>query len=258
MEKTAKPTISIIVPVYNEAENLKPTIDNILQAVDDLFSDFEILIIDCVGKDGKDDGTRQIAKELAASNPHIKHIQNTYVSLGYKYWQGVSLAKFKYITFFPGDNETAPETIKEILRATGKADVIISYIANMEVRPLKRRIISRLYTFLINMMFGLNLRYFNGPSVYRVELLRALPSRVKENYGFSYNAEILARLIKAGHKYIEVSMYLQPRTYGRAKALSAESFKDVIARILKLFWEIRIRRPISLILSRRKNPAEKF
>ena len=150
------------------------------------------------------------------------------------------MAKFEYITFFPGDNETSPETIKEILRAAGKADMVISYIANMEIRERKRRIISKIYTFLMNMLFGMNLRYFNGPGVYKAELLKALPSYVKENHGFSYNAEILVRLIKAGHKYIEVPMYLQPRTYGQAKALNAENFKDVVKRILKLFWETRI------------------
>ncbi|OHA14529.1 MAG: hypothetical protein A3A10_02620 [Candidatus Tagabacteria bacterium RIFCSPLOWO2_01_FULL_42_9] len=240
MEKTTKPTISIIVPAFKEAGNLRDATDSILTAVDGLFADYEILIIDCLDKDGKDDGTRKIAEEMARENPHIKSAQNSYVSLGYKYWQGVALAKFEYITFFPGDNETSPETIKEILRAAGKADMVISYIANMEIRERKRRIISKIYTFLMNMLFGMNLRYFNGPGVYKAELLKALPSYVKENHGFSYNAEILVRLIKAGHKYIEVPMYLQPRTYGQAKALNAENFKDVVKRILKLFWETRI------------------
>ena len=250
MKVRQKPTISIIVPAFKEAGNLRSAVNSILAAVDDLFSDYEILIIDCLDKDGTDDGTRKIAEEMARKNPRIKSVQNPYVSLGRKFWQGVDLAKFEYVTWFPGDNETAPETIKKILHFVGKADIAVSYIANMEVRPLKRRIISKTYTFIINILFSLNLRYFNGPPVHKTNLLKSLPSVAKKNEGFSFGAEILVRLIKAGHNYVEVPMYLQPRAYGKAKALSVESFKDVIARILKLFWEIRIRRFISSILSR--------
>lgn len=237
-----KSTISIIVPAFKEAGNLRDAVNSILAAVDDLFAEYEILIIDCLDKDGNDDGTRKIAEEMARENPHIKSVQNPYVSIGYKYWQGVGLAKFEHITFFPGDNETAPETVKEILRSVGKADVVVSYIANMEIRERKRRVVSKIYTFLMNMLFGMNLRYFNGPSVYKVELLKALPPSVKENYGFSYNAEILVRLIKAGHKYIEVPMYLQPRSYGDAKALTTENLISVVSRIGKLFWEVQVLR----------------
>lgn len=224
---------------------MRSAVNNILLAVDDPFSDYEILIIDCLDKDGKDDGTREIAKELAVSDRHIRHIQNPYVSLGYKYWQGVDSAKFKYITWFPGDNETSLEAIKDILKSAGKFDIVIPYTVNTEVRPLKRRIISRLYTFLINMMFGLNLRYFNGPAVHKVALLKALPQSTRENRGFSFNAEILVRLIKAGHSYIEMPIYIQPRVYGKAKSVSWESLKDVLKKIFKLFWEIRIKRFIS-------------
>jgi glycosyltransferase involved in cell wall biosynthesis len=237
MQKNSKPTISIIVTAFNEEDNLESAISNILASIDDLFSNWEILIIDCVDKDGKDDGTRAIAKKLAESNSHIRAIQNPYVNLGYKYWQGVGLAKFEYIIWLPGDNETTPETIKNLFEAAGKADIICSYTVNTTVRSLKRRIISKMYTFIINTLFGLQLRYFNGPSIYKTELLKSLTPAVKKNKSFSYNTEILVRSIKGGHSYVEIPQYIQKRK-GKTKALNLKNFFDVIKNIVKLFWEL--------------------
>ncbi len=240
MNNGQKPPISIIVPAYNEANNIKPTIDNIIEAADDLFSDYEILIIDCVGKDGKDDGTAAIAGELADKNPRIRVVHNPYISLGAKYWQGVNLAKFKYLTWFPGDNETSPETIKNIFQAVGKADIVCSYAANTKVRSWRRRLIAWLYTFFINTAFGLKLKYFNGVSVYKTELLKNLSQKAKENEGYSFSAEILVRLLKNGYNYMEVPQYIVPRKFGKNKSLNLEAFKSVAKRMISLFWELEI------------------
>jgi len=248
MASYLKPSISIIVPAYNEAKNLKATVDNILEAADDLFSDYEILIIDCLDKDGKDDGTPRIADELAKANSRIRAVHNPYVSLGYKYWQGVSLAKYEYVTWIPGDNETMPQTIKTIFQAAGKADIVCSYTMNPEVRPLNLRIFSKLYTAVMNTLFGLKLRYFNGVSIFKTELLRLLPQSAKENTAFSYNAEILVRLIKAGHNYIELPQYIRKQETKKAKFFILGYFLpryaplSTIKRIGKLFWAVQIKK----------------
>lgn len=56
--------------------------------------------------------------------------------------------------------------------SVGVPDIIISYIANPEVRPWIRRVLSRLFVTLINWKFGFDVRYYNGVSVHRTELIR--------------------------------------------------------------------------------------
>lgn len=251
--KNVKSSLTIIVTAYKEAENIGPTVENILAALDNLFSDYEILIIDCLDKNGQDDGTREIAEKLAAENPRVKSIQNPYVSLGYKFWQGVSLAGYEYVTWIPGDNETMPETIKEIFRATGRADVVCAYTANPQARSYKRRIVSKTYTLIVNLLFGLHLNYFNGVAVYKTALLKSLPKSVRENEGYTYNTEILVRLIKSGASFVEVPQYIRPQGFKKAESLNPRSFilrytpLDVIKRIGKLFWAIEIRKEFSKI-----------
>lgn len=244
MEQKQKPTISVAVLVYNEKGNMEPTVQNILNAVEGWFADYEILIIDCTRRDGTDDGTRESAEKLARENPKIKSVQNPYVSVGYKYWKGVDLAKFEYYAFFPGDNEISGESIKEIIRATGKADMVLAYTVNTEVRAFRRRVFSKTYIFLLNLMFWLKVRYYNGPSVIKTSILKSLPSVARKDEGFfDFHAEIVVRVLKCRKaSYTEVPMYLQPRVIGVSKALTARHFKHVIKRIGKLFWEIMVLR----------------
>lgn len=246
-----KPSLTVIIPAYLEEKNIRATVENVILAITGAgILDYEILIIDCSSQQGKNDATPQIADELAKTNERLRAIHNPYVSLGYKFWQGVDLARSEYVTWIPGDNETELETIKKIFRKVGQADIVCTYTANPEARPLNLRLFSGLYTFVINRLFGLNLRYFNGVVIYKTKLLKALPRSAKENISFSYNVEILVRLIKAGYNYIEIPQSIVRRERSRAKFLNPDYFYsrydplETVKRIVKLFWAIKIKKEL--------------
>jgi hypothetical protein len=87
----------------------------------------------------------------------------------------------------------------------------------------------------MNVIFGLKLRYYNGPCVFKASLLRNIPLAADS---FAYMACILVRLIKSGATFIEVDMFIQPREYGNSKALCFKNFLKVFRDILYLFNEI--------------------
>src|SRR3989344_9585197 len=149
---------------------------------------------------------------------------------------GVDNAKYPYLVMVPGDNEISTESIAGVLRHTGEADLIISYSANMEIRPLFRRCISHTYTFLMNAIAGLHLRYFNGICVHRTELLRRLQYR---NDSFAYMAEILIQLLKQGHSYKEVPLMLQLRQ-GKSSAFKKDNVISISKTFVKLFLRYRL------------------
>lgn len=250
------PSLTVIIPAFQEAKNIRDTVANVLAALEQAkIVDYEILIISCQDKEGKDDGTPRLADELAAADPHLRAIRNPYVSLGYKYWQGVALAKYEYVTWVPGDNETLPESLKTIFEAflnsqTGAQeapDIICAFTANPEVRPMPQRILSQFYTLVVNLLFGLNLKYFNGITVHKTALLRSLPEETKRNEGFSYNAEILVRLIRSGYWYQEVPQFIVPKPHKNINFLNFANFllrygpRDVLRQLLRLFWRLQIK-----------------
>lgn len=224
-----KRTISIIIPAYNEAANIAATVEEVLWAVGDKFEDYELLVIN----DGSVDDTAQIINALATGNPRVKAVHNERnMGFGATYRRGVELARMNYVGMVPGDNEIIGLSIAAILDLVGSADIVTPFTMNMEVRPYKRRFFSRLYTLIINMLFTCELQYYNGPVIHRRDILQSTPINTS---GFAFQSTLLVRLIRSGHSFIEVGMYLRPRTGGRSTALKIKNVINVCLAIARLF-----------------------
>ncbi len=118
-------------------------------------------------------------------------------------------------------------------------DVIVPFIHNVEVRNRKRRIISSLYRFIINMTFGINLNYTNGTVFYK----RCIFDNIElKSFGFFYQAEILIKLVRQGYLFAEVPNFLANRITGKSKATTLKALFKVIKSYLHLVYEIHIRR----------------
>jgi len=230
-----QPSISIIVPCYNEGKNIAGTVESIKKSLGAAggFSSAEILIFN----DKSTDDTGAVAEALAKEHQEIRVIHNERnMGFGYNYTEGVRLAEKDYILMIPGDNEIPSDAITSIFSNVGRADIIIPYTINPEVRPLPRRVISRAFVILFNTLFALSLRYYNGPCVIKARLLKKVPMTT---HGFAYMAAILVRLIKSGATFTEIPMSIQYRASGDSKALRPRNIISVLSTIFKLFMEVR-------------------
>ena len=227
-----KPTLSVIVPALNEEENIAAAVREILQAIGDRFADYELLLFD----DGSRDQTGAIMDKLAAGNPHIRVTHNaTPRNLGGVYKQGVALARCDYVTWVPGDNENPGSALVPVFEAIGKADIVVPYSANMKVRPLSRRIISRCYTLLMNLLFGHWLPYYNGTAVYRTASVRGIEIRTDS---FAFQSEVLVKLLRLGNTYTIVGINIQPQPNRTSKAFRWRNVLTVIKAVFCLFYEV--------------------
>lgn len=232
-----KPSISIIVPCYNEEGNLRGTIEAINGALASVkrFSGHEILIYN----DRSTDSTGAIADAIAKTDRSVKVIHNQRnMGFGFNYTDGVRRATKDYVMMVPGDNEIPLEAITRVMAKAGDADVIIPYTANPEVRPFSRRVISRAFVALINTMFGLDLVYYNGTCLVKSRLLKKVPLKT---WGFAYMAAILVRLLRSGASYTEVGVDIAQRSSGKTKAFAFKNVVSVVKAILTLFWDVRIK-----------------
>lgn len=231
-------SLSIIVPAFNEERNIRATCVEVARIAGGEIPDYEILVID----DASQDRTAEIVRELQKSNPRIILIQNQVNrGLGHNYRIGISKARCDYAIMVPGDNEMVAESLEEIFGQVGTADAIICYSENPEVRPQWRQAISKLFTFCVNFLFGLRVRYYNGPSLIRTDLARAFAPSTSS---FAYMAVILIQLLKSGASYKEMSFRLRHRPFGRTKAFRPKNVVKVIWDILALFWKVKVRRQL--------------
>src|SRR5437879_2553834 len=114
-------TLSVIIPALNEEENLAAAVTNVLDAIGDRFTDYELLIFD----DGSTDSTGQVADRLATHNPRIRVVHNhRNLGLGCNYTNGAELARMEYVAWFPGDNEVPGQAVRAILDAIGSAEIV--------------------------------------------------------------------------------------------------------------------------------------
>lgn len=234
-------TISVIVPAFMEAKNIRAAVQNIVWALTEAeVDDYEILVIDCLRRDGTHDGTPEIAESLARQNVRVKVFHNSYINLGTKYWMGVDAAKFSYVTMIAGHNKLAKETLKDMLIHLGKVDIITSYFTNTELRSFTRRFISRAFTFLMNLSTGLNLHYYNHACIHKTDLVRSVEVKDRD-YSFVYMAKLLTHLIKARYSYKEIPVKLGRREIGKSSAFSMYNFMAVGKLLFSLFWKYRIR-----------------
>ncbi len=228
-----KNNLSVIVPAFNEEENLENSVKSILRIVPEFCNDFEIIIIN----DGSKDETYKIANRLAG-NKKIKVIHNSKnKGMGYSYWRGVGKAKYDYIMLVWGDYAHTDASIKKILSYINKYDVVIPYYTNTESRTIQRRIISTIFNRVVNFITGLSIRYYNGSTLYATSFIKKIP---RHSHGFGYQAEILAYTIKQGAKYVEVGVERRNIPDGVTAAFAIKNISDVMNSLLWLLKEFRL------------------
>lgn len=233
-------SISVVIPCYNEAENIDDTCENVLAAVEGQFEDVELLIFN----DGSTDKTDELIDQLALQHSQVQAVHNPKnMGYGYNYLKALEMAKMTYLMVIPGDNEISRESIRRISSLTGKADMIVPFTINLEIRPYSRRLLSRIFTLVCNSVFKCELQYYNAPTVHRVDLLRALKI---DTHGFAFQAIMLIKLIRAGHSFTEVEMFIQRKKGHTSTALKPMNIISVIWSLSKLALEIYVLRRYSM------------
>lgn len=235
LEMNHKTTISIFIPALNEEKYLERSIQMILSAVGDRFADFEILLFD----DGSSDLTGQIADDLATQNEHMRVFHNPQrMGVGYNYFRAIAEARMEYFTWTTGDAITIylPEDLERLFDAVGKADIVV-YYNKSDARPFFRRMLSHGYPMIMNLLFGLNLRYYHGINVYKTAWMKN--ARIITE-GVVSIAEMLIRAIRAGQTYVEVGM--NNRDDGKnSKQVQIKNFIEVGKNVCSLWWELQIK-----------------
>ena len=225
-------TITLIVPALNEEKVITETVRQIASVANGQFSQFEMLLID----DGSSDGTGFLMEALATDHPNLRVIHNPRnLGLGACYRRGVAEARHQYVMLLCGDGGMPATSLPAIFDQIDRADIVIPYITNMRrIKSPMRLLLSRAYTVLLNLMFGLRLRYYNGLAVHRTELVRCLDL---QSDGFGFQAEVLVELLKAGCSYIEVGVEGAEKTK-RSSALRLRSVFNVLQTLWRLRWRV--------------------
>ena len=228
-------SISFIIPCYNEEDNISDVINEIESAIN-FFSNivYEIIVID----DASNDNTLKIIKEMQKMNKNIKIIQNKEnKGLGGSIKKGLDNVQNDYVMYLPGDNCHSKTEIKKLLKVNSDFDILLSYYSNTKTRNLFRRLFTYLYTPFLNLIFGLNLPYYNGIAIYKKKILDNFEIKTSS---FTWQIELLVKMLKNNQTKLElISTILSDRNKGDSKAFNIKNCFKVIYSIAVIFlWNI--------------------
>ncbi len=226
------PSLSFIIPAYNEEGHLTITVEETMRALRSVLNDFEIIIVN----DGSQDKTPEIADALAREHREIKVIHHkSNKGFGTAMTSGIAVASKEFIGWVSADTTWPEKTLKDAIHLIGTTDMIITYPSNRNERPLLRRLVSFLFILLLDFVFLMRIKYFNGGSIHKTRLLKSITIKSK---GLTFWAEALIRLAKSGHSYREIPYYNVERTSGQSKAFKLKNILASLEMVIVLIGDL--------------------
>jgi glycosyltransferase involved in cell wall biosynthesis len=221
--------LTVLIPCLNEEENVEETVRDVLSVADGLAVEVEVLLID----DGSTDGTRSLMEAICARESRCRLQANEgNLGLGRSVLRAYrSIHPDSWITVIPGDNEFIFGSIEAYLAVRDRYDVILGYLQNPVIRPLRRRFASRLFTSVASVLYGFNFQYLNGMKMYRARAFQGIEVR---SGGHAFVAELLAKAILRSPRLRigEVPFAARGRAGGSSKAIRPSS----IFRAVREVW----------------------
>jgi len=229
--------LSVVIPAYNEEENVPILYEKLKRVLDGLGQDYEIIFVD----DGSTDGTYQRLKQLAEKDSRLKIIrfkrnygQTAAMSAGFEH------AKGDVIITLDADLQNDPEDIPILLEKLKEGYHVVSGWRKDRKDPfLSRRLPSMIANWLISKITGVHLHDYGCTlKAYRAEVVKDL-----ELFGDMHR--FLPALTKRrGAKITEVVVRHHPRMFGRSKYGIGRTVRVLLDIMLVKFLNEYINKPL--------------
>jgi dolichol-phosphate mannosyltransferase len=233
--------ITIILPTYNEAENLPKLVSALLS----LPLDLSVLVVD----DHSPDGTGQIADQLSTLYPDKISVLHRPGKEGLRsaYMEGFQKALdmgAEVVVQMDADFSHDPAVLTEMARRIASCEVVIGsrYVdgGSLDERwPAWRKLLSAFGNFYARTILGFPLRdVTTGYRMWRREVLQSMPlDRIRSN-GYIFLVEMIYVAYLMGHKISEVPIYFADRRWGKSK-MSLKIQLEAALRIWDVWWHYR-------------------
>jgi dolichol-phosphate mannosyltransferase len=225
----------IIIPTYNEKENIK----RIIQAIKKINKNYHILVVD----DNSPDKTWQIVENIRKKDKTIHLIKNlTKIGLGPAYIEGFRYSfrkKFQAILQMDADFSHNPSEIPNFLKNLKNSDFIIGsrYITGGDVSgwDKKRILLSKLGNLYAKLILGFAINDWTAGFVcWRVKVLKKIiKNQIDWPNGYSFQIALKFLALISGFKLKEIPIIFKDRIYGKTK-LGNGIINEAVVTILRL------------------------
>ncbi|MFD3547799.1 polyprenol monophosphomannose synthase [Streptomyces sp. NPDC058655] len=229
-------TALVIIPTYNEAENIRLIVGRVRAAVPEA----HVLVAD----DNSPDGTGKTADELAAGDAHVHVLHRSgKEGLGAAYLAGFAWAlarDYGVVVEMDADGSHRPEELPRLLTALAGADLVLGsrWVPGGRVVnwPKRREFLSRGGSTYARMVLGLPMRDVTGGyRAFRRETLEGLGLEAVASAGYCFQVDLARRAVRAGFRVVEVPITFVEREFGDSK-MSRDILVEALWRVTQ--WGI--------------------
>jgi dolichol-phosphate mannosyltransferase len=229
------PKILVVIPTYNEAENISRLLPIVLRQAEGI----DILVVD----DGSPDGTATLIQEMMKGESRIKLLERgKKMGLGSAYVAGFRFALangYDFVFEMDADFSHSPQEIPQFLEKVADFDLVIGSRYTNGVRvlnwPVSRLVLSYGANLYTRFMTGLPIYDATGGfKCYRRAVLEAIDlDRIKSN-GYAFQIEMTYKAWKKGFRIIEVPIVFLDRRHGTSKMS-----KNIVYEAIFMLWKLR-------------------
>jgi len=200
-----KYSLSVIVPAYNEIDNIKPLAREFKDFLAEQRFQAEIIIVD----DGSDDGTADMVREIQNDFPFLKlveHRKNRGKTAAIV--SGLRVCEGKRIAVFDADLQYDPWDLKKMM---DKLDEGYGMVSGIKQGKYQKPFVSKIYNWLTRKLFGLDVHDMNSLKLFRSDVMNEIFLR-KDWHRF-----MVVLAYQRGYSVAEIPVTLRPRLHGEAK-----------------------------------------
>lgn len=234
------PRALVVIPTYNEAENIPTLIPSVLSQDDSL----DVLVVD----DHSPDGTAQAVRDLQAMPQFARRVflieRENKSGLGTAYVAGFTFALERgYDVAFEMDADFShdPEELPKLLKLTSEYDVVIGsrYISGVNVVnwPMRRLILSYMANLYTRVITGLPVKdTTSGFVCYRRKVLESIDLDSLRSNGYAFQIEIKFKAWKKGFRLHEIPIIFVDRRVGISKMS-----KHIMYEAALMVWKLKLK-----------------
>jgi dolichol-phosphate mannosyltransferase len=233
----------VIIPTYNERENLSNIVGEIL----DQSPFIEVLVVD----DASPDGTGRLADDLSATSGRVHVIHRAgKLGLGSAYIEGFRFALergYDFVFEMDADYSHDPAELPNFLKAAEDYDVVVGsrYVGGVRILnwPIKRLMLSYGASVYTRLITGLKLiDCTSGFKCFRREVLEALDLNRIHSDGYSFQIELNFLCQKKGFSLKEIPIVFSDRMQGHSKMS-----KGIVIEALVVVWILKIKSILGML-----------
>jgi glycosyltransferase involved in cell wall biosynthesis len=234
------PTISLVLPAYNEADNIEPMIAEAVPALEacvDAADGYEIIVVD----DGSRDDTAAITRHSMQRVPQLRLVQHPVnQGFGAAVFTGFTSAQKDWIFYTDADRQFVLSELASFLPRMDEADLIAGYRAPRR-DPFLRVLYGKGWSTLCTLLFGYTVRDVDCAfKLFRREIINELAPQIASR-GATFSIEWLVRAKRAGYRFAELPVTHRPRVAGSQTGANinviVRAFRELVRFRLQLWRE---------------------